>query len=207
MIIKKINCRINCKLLNYIILVSFFLMFSIFAISFAISYNESDNSLILENFSFFDNKMEENDNSIFSVLSNKEDNLISIQASLNSSGIFFEDFESGSFTTNGWNLSCASGSSNWTIATTNPYQGTYYAEAMPQSTTEPASVIEIVVSTQGYQNITFSYYRRLIGIDPADEFKAKWYDGSTWYILEETASNSANDANYVFKNFSLQSSA
>ncbi|MCX8158843.1 MAG: hypothetical protein N3D20_00935, partial [Candidatus Pacearchaeota archaeon] len=116
-----------------------------------------------------------------------------------------ESFESGSLTE--WTLITASGANPWTRATTNPYQGTYYAEAMPQSTTEPASVMEKTISTSGYENIRFNYYRRLIGLDPADEFKAKWYDGSTWYVLEETASNSANDANYVFKNFSLPSSA
>src|SRR3989338_7366362 len=95
--------------------------------------------------------------------------------------IFFDGFESGSL--NGWNLSRISSANDWTASTTNPFQGTYHAESWPRYTTEPASALERTISTAGYQNIVFNYSRRLIGLDAADEFKANWFDGTSWTIL------------------------
>lgn len=119
--------------------------------------------------------------------------------------VFVDDFESGSLS--GWTLTTAGGANPWAASTVNPAQGTYHAQAQPSSTSEPASVLERSISTSGYQNINFSYQRRLVGIDAADEFKAKWFDGSSWNIVEETTSSSANDAGYVSKVFVLPSSA
>jgi hypothetical protein len=115
----------------------------------------------------------------------------------------YDDFESGNL--NKWTLTSVK--NNWTASTTDPYAGNYHAQAQPQNTNEPASVMERAIDTSGYENIVVSYYRKLVGLDIADEFKAKWYDGSTWYILEETGDASANDADYVYKNYSLSSSA
>ena len=119
--------------------------------------------------------------------------------------VFFDNFESG--TLSGWTTTAVSGGQAWTANKTNPFQGVYAAQPQPRSTTEPASVLERTISTVGYQGITLRYNRRLVGLDTADEFKAKWFDGSSWRILEETVSNSANDANYVLKSFSLPTSA
>ncbi len=118
--------------------------------------------------------------------------------------IFYDDFELG---LGNWQLSAVSGANNWISSSVNPYQGTKYAESKPMSTSEPASNIEKWIPTYGYGNIKVSYARRLIGLDSADEFKAKWYDGTTWNLLEQTGSNSANDAGYLFKQFNLPSSA
>ncbi len=119
--------------------------------------------------------------------------------------LFSDDFESG--TLGAWTLSKASGANDWVSATGNPYQGTRYAESKPQSTIEPASTMEKAVSTIGYNTITFSYARKLVGLDVADEFKAKWFDGSSWNVLEQTGSGSANDAGYLARSFTLASSA
>lgn len=115
--------------------------------------------------------------------------------------IFSDDFESGSLS--GWALSNVAGAFNWTASTTNPYQGTWHAQSQPRSTTEPASVLERTINTIGYQNITFSYYRRLIGIDAADEFQVEWFNGATWTILEQTGGSAADDASYLFQTFNL----
>ena len=104
-------------------------------------------------------------------------------------------------------LSKASGANNWVSMTTNPYQGIRHAESKPQSTTDPASSMERAVSTVGYTSVTLNYARRLIGLDVADEFRAKWSDGSAWYVLEQTGSSSANDAGYVLKSFALPAAA
>ncbi len=118
--------------------------------------------------------------------------------------LLFDGFESG---IGGWTLTTASGANPWAASTVNPKTGTYHAQAQPMSTSEPASSMEKSVSTEGYQNIKVKYDRRLIGLDIADEFKAKWFDGAAWNILEQTGSNSANDAAYVSKEFNLPSSA
>src|SRR3989344_4902177 len=119
--------------------------------------------------------------------------------------IFSDNFESGNL--NAWNLSSLGTAANWTSSTTNPYQGTRHAESRPRYTTQPASRMEKVISTFGYENITFSYYRRLIGLDTGDEFQVEWFNGTTWSILEQTGSSSANDASYLYREFNLSSLA
>jgi hypothetical protein len=119
--------------------------------------------------------------------------------------LFADDFETGGLAA--WTLSKASGANDWTAATTNPYQGSYHAQGRPLSTTTPAASMGKAVSTSGYGTVTVSYYRRLIGLDVADEYKAKWFDGTSWNVMEETGSVSANDAAYVHKQFVLPSAA
>ena len=119
--------------------------------------------------------------------------------------IFFDDFETG--TLNGWTTTSASGASKWIASTASPFQGTYSVYSKPTSTTNPASVLEKQVDTSGYSNLKFSYYRKLVGLDSADEFQAEWYDGTSWAIIEQTGSNSANDAGYIYKEFILPLSA
>jgi len=113
--------------------------------------------------------------------------------------LFSDDFEDGSLSE--WTLTAVE--NNWYAGTTNPYQGARYAEAKPMNTNEPASVIEKTVNTLGFSGVEVSYSRRLIGLDSADEFKAKWFDGANWQILEQTGGGSANDAGYVFKTFTV----
>lgn len=119
--------------------------------------------------------------------------------------IVYDNFESG--TLSGWTTTAVSGGQKWTASTTNPFQGSWHAQSQPRSTSEPASVLERTIPTTNYQGISIKYARKLIGLDTADEFKAKWFDGSTWTILEQTGSKSANDASYITKSFSLPSSA
>ena len=122
-----------------------------------------------------------------------------------STTIFYDNFESG--TLSGWTSTAVSGGQKWTASTTNPYQRTWHAQSQPRSTTEPASILEKTIPTTNYQGISIKYGRKLVGLDPADEFKAKWFDGSFWNTLEQTGSNSANDAGYVLKSFNLPLSA
>ncbi|MBI2452457.1 hypothetical protein HYV50_05285 [Candidatus Pacearchaeota archaeon] len=119
--------------------------------------------------------------------------------------IFSDDFESG--TLGGWSLTAASGANNWTNSLTDPFQGTRHAQSQPQSTTEPASVIERGISTLGYQNITLKYKRKLIALDVADEFQVEWNDGAGWIILEQTGGSSADDSSYVFSEFNFSTNA
>ncbi len=119
--------------------------------------------------------------------------------------IFYDNFESRTLT--GWTNTAVSGALKWTASTTNPQQGSWHAQSQPRSTSEPASVLERQISTIGYENIKFSYYRRLVELDSGDEFKVKWFDGTSWIFLEQTGSNSARDSSYKYKEFALPSSA
>ncbi len=122
-----------------------------------------------------------------------------------SATIFYDNFESGTLAS--WTTTAVSGAQKWTASTTNPFQGTWHTQSQPRSTNEPASVLEKTIPTTNYQGISIKYARKLVGLDTADEFKAKWFDGSIWTILEQTGSKSANDANYIVKSFSLPSTA
>ena len=120
--------------------------------------------------------------------------------------LFFDDFESG--TLNGWVLFANAGAQNWTANQTNPYEGNWHAQSQPRDTAPmPASKMEHDVNTIAYSNITFSYYRKLVGFDAGDEFRTKWFDVTNWIILENTPEKSINDANYSFRSYSLPASA
>src|SRR3989344_7700821 len=91
--------------------------------------------------------------------------ILAIQLS-SAATIFSDDFESGSLS--GLTLSKAAGANDWTASQTDPFAGSWHAQSQPQSTTEPASVIEKTISTSSYSSITFNYTRKLIGLDAAD---------------------------------------
>ena len=122
-----------------------------------------------------------------------------------SNGTFYDGFETGSLSA--WTSTSPGGGNLWSISTADPNSGTYHLQVMPQSVTEPASVIEISISTRAYAGVYFSYSRKLVKLDSGDEFKALWYDGSSWNTVEQTGSSSANNPNYIFQNFSLPSGA
>ena len=130
--------------------------------------------------------------------------ILAIQLS-SAATIFSDNFESGSLS--GWTLTKAAGANDWTASQTDPFAGSWHAQSQPQSTTEPASVIERTISTSGYSSIIVNYGRKLIGLDVADEFQAEWFDGSSWTILEQTGGSSADDTSYVLQSFSLPSGA
>lgn len=118
-------------------------------------------------------------------------------------GTFFDGFESNSFATNNWTVT-GGGARPWIISSVNPYQGTYHAEAHHPA---PPSYLTVNISTVGFGSVTFSYYRRLVGLDPSDNFNASWYNGSAWIVVEETLGTSVDDAAYFNRNFSLPISA
>ncbi len=119
--------------------------------------------------------------------------------SVNALTLFSDGFESGNLI--GWQLTGIA--QNWTVNQTDPHQGAWNAQARPLSSLLGASIMQKAVSTADYQNITLSYYRKLVELDASDEFRVKWYDGTNWITLEQTASNEANDSDYIFKSFAI----
>lgn len=109
-----------------------------------------------------------------------------------SAWLLFDDFESGfNWTT--------SGTDTWVRVTTNPYSPIYHAEV---SSTGGDAYITKNVSTVGYSNVGFSYVRKLVGVDTADEFAAQWWDGGAWNTVEATGTAS-EDGGYVVRSFAL----
>ncbi len=146
-----------------------------------------------------DNLIDQNDLGCTNYLDDNETNPSGPQQ------IFYDNFESGNL--NSWTTSSVSGGLNWENSATDPFQGSKHAQSQPRSTSEPASILEKTISTTGFNTVLFSYYRKLIGLDSADEFKVKWFDGTSWNIVEQTGSSSANDVSYQYKQFSLPSTA
>ena len=121
---------------------------------------------------------------------------------VSASVILSDNFESG--TLSGWSLSTIE--NNWTVSTLDPHTGTYHAYSVPTNTNEPASIMERIISTIGYENINFSYYRKL-NLDVADEFQVEYNIGSGWTILEQTGDSGVTDSAYQYKSFLLPASA
>ncbi|MEM4336956.1 MAG: LamG domain-containing protein, partial [Candidatus Woesearchaeota archaeon] len=91
-------------------------------------------------------------------------------------GSFFEGFESGSFSTYGWEASAGTGA--WAIATTNPYGGTYHAQAGNTASVE--RTLSLNISTLRYQNISFKFYYQTANTETGDYIAADWYNGTAW---------------------------
>ncbi len=127
-----------------------------------------------------------------------------LATSVSGAQIFSDGFESGGLS--GWSLSHAAGAVDWTASTTNPYSGSYHAFGRPIDTDDPACTMEKTTSTLGYNNINFSYYRKLNLGTSLHTFRAKWFDGIIWTSVENVTGTIA-DSNYSLKSFLLPSGA
>jgi len=112
-----------------------------------------------------------------------------------------DNFEDGNLVE--WTLS---GSGRvWSASTDTPYQGSWSARAK-QTGAGSNSYMEISIDGSSYNSLTFEYYRKLVGLDGADNFEVAYFDGG-WNNLEALGSSSENNANYVFKNFQIPNTA
>jgi hypothetical protein len=113
-------------------------------------------------------------------------------------GVFFDGFESGSLA----NWSVNGTGSRWANSTTDPFNGTQHAQAQQPGAGNPTTM-RLNISTLNFTDISVRYARRLVGIDAADEYAARWYNGTNWTNFEATGGASADDAAYVVQNFTL----
>jgi len=95
--------------------------------------------------------------------------------------LFFDDFESGSFTAGGWTTS---GSPS--VSTSADYNGIYGARL------RSVSSITKALSTVGYTEIHVTFWRRTQGLDSGEYLYCEWSDdgGQSWYLLGSTRSTS-----------------
>jgi hypothetical protein len=120
--------------------------------------------------------------------------------SVNAATVYSEGFESG---IGGWTLTHTGNAADWSASSSDPYSGSGHAQSNPQEAGS-ISAIEKIYSTSGYENISISYYRKLVGLDSVDWFRFMWYDGSSWNTLEE---KNAENGNYVLKSFNFSATA
>jgi len=118
---------------------------------------------------------------------------------VSASTIFYDGFESGNLS--GWNLDPSTNGVNWTDSQSDVYAGNWSAQSHTLSAS--LSTMTKSINATGYLNITLSYYRKLVGLDASDRFRARWFDGSNWVSVEDTSGTAVNNSNYVFMNFSL----
>jgi glutamine amidotransferase-like uncharacterized protein len=117
--------------------------------------------------------------------------------------VFFDDFEDGDMSD--WFLTEPGGGDPWLNRNSDPAFGSRHAFCKPRDTTQPASVMIAVASTENRDNIELSYYRKLKGLDAADHFEVAWSDGSGWNVVEHVSSTT--DSSYKFKSYNLPASA
>jgi len=119
--------------------------------------------------------------------------------------LFSDDYESGGIAN--WTLSQPNNGNPWTASPIDPATGSYAARVQPSETTDPASAMEHAISTNGHQGIHFEYDRKLVEFDLADRFRASWFDGATWFALEQTGTVAINDLTYSHRSFALPAAA
>jgi len=111
---------------------------------------------------------------------------------------FFDGFESG-FT---W--STYGSGSVWIISTDTSYEGSRSARAKKTGVGKD-SFMETTIDLSGYSSATLEYYRKLVGLDTADDFQVEYYDG-TWKTLEHLGSGRASDSSFKKKSYTIPTS-
>jgi glutamine amidotransferase-like uncharacterized protein len=115
--------------------------------------------------------------------------------------VLFDGFEDGAL--DGWSL-YGSGR-QWAGSTDTSFEGSWSARAKRTGAGKD-SFMEKGIDVSGFGNVTFEYYRKLISLDAADDWEVQYFDGA-WVSVEHLGSGNENNANFVFKSFSLPSTA
>jgi metallopeptidase family M12-like protein len=88
--------------------------------------------------------------------------------------LFQDDFESGDFTTGGWNVS-----NTVKVRTAAAHLSNFGARV------RRAGWIEKAIDTTGYDTIKLYYARRTKNFDSGERLRPRWHDGTSWKTLEE----------------------
>jgi len=114
--------------------------------------------------------------------------------------LFFDGFEGN------WSWTVTGTGAKWAQSSASKYEGSY-AALVKQTGVGKVTTITKTVSTVGYTGVTLTFYRKVVGFDSADEYKAEWSDGTNWYVLEQSGSGSMNDGSYLLRTFNLPAGA
>jgi len=112
-----------------------------------------------------------------------------------------DSFEDGNLV--GWSLSGTG--TPWTASTDTAYEGSWSARAKKTGVSQD-SFMEISIPDSCSNTLKFEYYRKLVGLDVADDFEVQYLD-SSWISVEHLGSGSENNANFLFKSFTIPNTA
>jgi glutamine amidotransferase-like uncharacterized protein len=116
--------------------------------------------------------------------------------------VLSDGFENGNL--NGWSLYGTG--VQWSASTDTAYEGNYSARAKQTGAGNP-SYMESTMDVSGYTTVTLQYYRKLVGLDVADEFAVEYYSNGQWTAVESLGSNSEDDASFIYKSFTIPSTS
>jgi hypothetical protein len=116
--------------------------------------------------------------------------------------VFEDGFESG--TLNSW-FTYGAGRP-WEAKTDVPNTGNWVARAKRTGAGDD-SFMETSFDASVYSIVTFEYYRKLISLDAADDWEVQYFDSGSWTSVEHLGSSNENNANFVFKSFSIPNTA
>jgi hypothetical protein len=94
--------------------------------------------------------------------------------------LFFDDFESGGFTSGGWVLA----DTRPKVIESSSRNGTFGAKVKLTTWAERA------VSTVGFDSVEVKYWRRTKRLDSGEMLFVEWWDGGSWNLIEQTSSES-----------------
>lgn len=112
--------------------------------------------------------------------------------------LFSDGFESG--TLNNW-TTYGSGR-RWISSTDQSFEGSWAARAKRTGAGKD-SFMEASFDLTGYNSAVFEYNRKLVGLDTADDFEVSYLSNGSWTSVEHLGSNRENNANFLFKSFSI----
>ncbi len=118
--------------------------------------------------------------------------------------LFYDGFEDGTY--NAWD---AIPGNDWGVTNANPNIGSRHSIVDDTDGAAGQRYLTKSVSTVGYEDISFIYYRCARDLEADDHVYAQWNDGNGWNTLEDFTDGSSgeNSATYVNMDFSLPSTA
>lgn len=115
--------------------------------------------------------------------------------------VLFDSFEDGNLVE--WSLYGTG--RPWVTSTDTSYEGAWSARATYTGAGDD-SFMEISIDPSSFNTVTFEYYRKLIGLDAADDFQVEYFDGN-WITLEHLGDSSASDSSFKFRSFTIPNTA
>ncbi len=95
----------------------------------------------------------------------------------------------------------------WSQQIDNVYEGSYSAGVKKTGAGEDSYMVSGVFDASGYSTVRLEYYRKLKGLDTADDFQIEYQDtGGSWQTVEHLGSGRENGG-FVFKSYTIQDTA
>jgi glutamine amidotransferase-like uncharacterized protein len=115
--------------------------------------------------------------------------------------VFFDGFENGM-----GNWALYGSGRQWASNSESFYEGGLAARAKRTGAGDD-SFMETSFDVSQFSTVTFEYFRRLKGLDAADDFEVQYFNGLSWVSVEHLGSSSENNADFIFKSFNIPNSA